>query len=297
MSILQVILISMSAGIALLSLIGFIQPHQMVNATEQGKNKVDLPEKEHKVSQPLLLTANTISLEGSQWYLVSYTAETGETVTAQTFVDNPKLQLSEGKVNGNATCNRFFGTYVLEDNELSIQPGGTTLMTCPDEFMAQEQRFLTALEQVTSYQITNAQLQLLDADENILLTFERTLSPALTSYPWELIVYNNGQGEVVSVITGTKITATFDPNGGITGFAGCNNYLAEYTMTADLLEISSAVSTRKFCGQPEGVMAQESAYLQALSTAVAYNIEDNTLKLRTASSETVAQFKAAEMSE
>jgi heat shock protein HslJ len=297
----QLFLVLMIASVefAVLNLIGFMQPHRVVNATERRVNDLDLDSSRDKQTQnqtPMFAT-NAISLEGFPWYLVSYTTETGETVTAKTFVDNPKLQLSEGKVSGNATCNRFFGTYVLEDNELSIQPGGTMLMTCPNEFMPQEQRFLTALEQVTSYQITNAQLRLLDTDENILLTFDRTLSPALTSYPWELIVYNNGQGGVVSVITGTKITATFDPNGGITGFAGCNNYLAEYTMTADSLEISSAVSTRKFCGQPEGVMAQESAYLQALSTAAAFIIKDNTLTLRTASGEMVAQFKAAEMSE
>ncbi len=234
--------------------------------------------------------------EDNLWYLTSYTNDAGDTITAQTFVQESSLRFSEGQVSGNATCNRFFGSYSLEGDALMIQPGGSTLMACPDEFMTQEQTFMGALEQVESYAIANDTLQLRNAEGNVLLTFHKAVSPALTGTPWQLMAYNNGQGGLVSTITGSNVTATFDDNGGLSGFAGCNNYTASYEVTADTIGIGSGVSTRKFCTQPEGVMAQETAYLQALEMAEVYTIEGSTLILSTTEGATVARFSAVEES-
>jgi heat shock protein HslJ len=233
-------------------------------------------------------------LEGSQWWLTSYRTTTGEMVTAQVYgVEGPSIQLSEGGVGGNATCNRFFGAYEKDGDTLTIQPGGSTMMACPPEVMAQEQAFLTALGQVVRYEITNSTLQLFNASGEVVLTFTPDTPPALTGTLWQLTAYNNGREAVTSIIAGTQITATFDASGGLTGSAGCNNYMASYTLSDGTLSIGPGVSTRKFCAQPEGLMAQETAYLQALETAATYTLTGNTLTLKTASGATVAQFRAA----
>lgn len=242
-----------------------------------------------------LLAENMTSLEGSQWWLTSYRTATGEMATAQSYgVEGPSVQFSEGGMGGNATCNRFFGSYEQDGDTLTIQPGGSTMMACPPEFMTQEQAFLTALGQVVRYEITNSTLQLFDAEGHVVLTFSQQTSPTITGTLWQLIAYNNGREAVTSIIAGTHITVTFDANGGLTGFAGCNNYMANYTLTQGTLSIGPGVSTRKFCAQPEGLMAQETAYLQALETTAAYTITGNTLTLKTASGATVAQFRAAD---
>ncbi|MGF1499212.1 MAG: META domain-containing protein [Elainellaceae cyanobacterium] len=249
------------------------------------------------VAQPQPMPADHAPLENDLWYLTSYLSDAGERTSAQSFVQQPSIRFSEGRVGGNATCNRFFGSYRLDEDDLTIQPLGLTRMACPDEFMAQEQRVVTALGQVASYAIANDELQFLNANGDILLTFTKAVPPALTGTLWQLIAYNNGQGSVVSVIAGTNITATFDGNGGLTGFAGCNNYIVSYEATADTIDMGVGVSTRKFCSQPEGVMAQESAYLQALETASTYTIEGNTLILQTSDGATVARFSAVEVVE
>lgn len=241
-------------------------------------------------------TDSVAPLEDSLWYLTSYTTNAGETITAQTFVQEPFIRFSEGQVSGNATCNRFFGSYSLEGDALAIQPGGSTLMACPDQFMTQEQAVMGVLEQVDGYAIADDTLQLRNAAGDILLTFHKAVSPALTGTAWQLMAYNNGQGGVVSTIAGSNVTATFDDNGGLSGFAGCNNYMASYEMTADTIEIGPGGSTRKFCAQPEGVMAQETGYLQALAMAEVYTIEGSTLILSTAEGATVARFSAVEES-
>ena len=233
-------------------------------------------------------------IEGTLWYLSSYTNDAGNTMAAQTFDQDASIRFSEGQVSGNATCNRFFGAYSLEGNALTIQPGGSTLMACPDQFMTQEQAVLNALGRVDGYAIANGTLQLQDAEGKVLLTFDQAVSPALTGTPWQLMAYNNGRGGVVSTLTDTTVTATFDSNGALSGFAGCNNYGASYTATATAIDIGPGRSTRKFCAQPEGVMAQETAYLQALEMAEVFTIEGNTLILSTAAGATVARFSAAE---
>ncbi|MBE9141234.1 META domain-containing protein [Nodosilinea sp. LEGE 07088] len=249
------------------------------------------PQLPHSETMP---TDHVAPLENTLWYLTSYTNDAGDTIAVQTFDQDASIRFSDGQVSGNATCNRFFGTYSLEVDALTIQPGGSTLMACPEEFMAQEQVFMGALEQVEGYGIAADTLQLYDAEGNVLLTFDRAVSPALTGTLWQLIAYNNGREAVVSTLTDSTITATFDGNGRLSGFAGCNNYGASYTVTADAINIGPGMRTRKFCAQPDGVMAQETAYLQALEMADVFTIEGSTLILSTDDGATVARFNAAE---
>ncbi len=126
-----------------------------------------------------LFRSRVLSL-GDSWYLTSYRTETGETIvanTANTLGRGPSIHFSEGEVFGNASCNRFQSTYVLEGNELTIKSGSMTLAGCPDELLAQEIRFLNLLFQVTSYAMTDDELQLLNADGATLLTFNQSPPP------------------------------------------------------------------------------------------------------------------------
>jgi len=82
---------------------------------------------------------------------------------------------------------------------------------------------------------------------------------------------------VVSLATGTEITALFGTDGQVTGSAGCNNYFAGYTATDASLTIGTAGMTQIYCEQPEGVMDQETMYLRALEMASSYQIRSGTL--------------------
>lgn len=263
------------------------------------------PRCDHKVvlqenlSRPEFVVAdNALPLEETLWHLASYANADGETVAARPFNQPPSLQFRAGQASGNATCNRFFGSYRLTGDELALDsPIGSTLMACPDEFATQERAVLTALEQVARYAIAEDELRLLDAKGNTLLTYTRVAPAPLAGTLWQLSAYNNGRGGVISLVAGSIITATFDENGGLTGFAGCNNYIAPYETTGETLDIGLGISTRKFCSQPEGVMDQESAYLQALQIAATYRIAGNELLLRTADGALVARFRTGEESD
>ena len=84
---------------------------------------------------------------------------------------NPPATLTfsqdESRVSGHAGCNRFFGGYVLTDDNLSVGQLGATKMFCEDK-MELEDNYLKALEHVKRYRIKGNSLQLLDGGTVIL---------------------------------------------------------------------------------------------------------------------------------
>jgi heat shock protein HslJ len=95
---------------------------------------------------------------------------------------------------------------------------------------------------------------------------------------------------VTSVIIGTEITADFAEDGQLSGSSGCNTYTAVYESEDETISIDPPATTRQFCAEPEGVMEQEGEYLAALQTTATYRIEGNSMNMRTADGETVANF-------
>ena len=51
-----------------------------------------------------------------------------------------------GQAGGNGSCNRFFGTLKVDGTRIQFGPIGSTKMACAGEAMAQESRYLTALQ-------------------------------------------------------------------------------------------------------------------------------------------------------
>lgn len=216
-----------------------------------------------------------VQLEGIEWVLNSYLNQEGELVEPipDTFTS---ANFKDGQVNGNASCNGYFGGYEVDGNSISIGPLASTEMFCgsPPGVMDQEMAFLSAMGSAAEYKIEADQLMLLDASGETLLVFKVEETLVLPGSLWNVLMYNNGQEAVVSVIIGTEITAYFGEDGQLTGNAGCNNYSAAYEIDGDKITIGPAITTRMACGEPEGVMEQEMAYLTALGMASAYQFEE-----------------------
>lgn len=94
------------------------------------------------------------------------------------------------------------------------------------------------------------------------------------------------------VLEGTQITAEFK-DGQVAGSAGCNNYFASYESAENTLVIGPAGLTMMFCGEPEGVMDQETQYLGALESVATYEIEDGLLKIYDGDGEEIMTYNAA----
>lgn len=229
-------------------------------------------------------------LEQAPWQLVSYRDASGEMIVA--WAERPAtFQFQAGRVTGTTGCNRFFSAYTLEGDRVTFAPGGSTLMACfPEALAQQEAAILTGLTEVASYDLADGELQLRDRAGDIVMTLMPQISASLTNTEWTLTSYNNGRGGLVTPLLDTTITAQFDDEGRLSGSASCNRYRASFTQTDAALTIEEAASTRRFCSTPDGIMQQEQAFLAVLPEVATYSIQGNQLTLQNAEGTTLAQF-------
>lgn len=68
----------------------------------------------------------------------------------------------DGKVNGNAGCNGYFGSVILDGSAMSFGNLGTTRQLCAAPASDQETRFLRALDRTRGYRVDDGVLLLLD---------------------------------------------------------------------------------------------------------------------------------------
>ena len=75
----------------------------------------------------------------------------------------------DGKVGGNAGCNRYFGSVKVEGDQIEFGPLGATRKMCPESIMNQEDAFFKAVPEVVRWRIENGLLFLYsDGDSPIL---------------------------------------------------------------------------------------------------------------------------------
>ena len=95
-------------------------------------------------------------------------------------------------------------------------------------------------------------------------------------------------------VEGTNITLRFGDTRA-EGFAGCNRYGMEYTITSEgKLSAGMLAVTAALCQGPEGVMEQERAYTDALRGLASYQWAGDRLEMRNATGDTVLTFQKRE---
>jgi heat shock protein HslJ len=87
-------------------------------------------------------------LQGAEWAVVQ--------IGGAPIVDGSKVTLefaADGRVAGHASCNRFTSAYALSGEGLTISKSAVTKMMCDAALMAQERRFLDALDGVRNFSV------------------------------------------------------------------------------------------------------------------------------------------------
>ncbi len=203
--------------------------------------------------------------------------------------------LPDGTLAIQADCNRAQAQYRLEESRLHLELGPTTLMACGDDSLGD--RFLTQLGGVSLVFVQDGQLFIdlkFDSGTMKFTPIEAGLGQALIGSRWRATGYNNGRGALVSLVEGTEISLHFGAEGQLEGSAGCNHYSAPFEFQGERVSIGPARSTRKFCAEPDGLMAQEAAFLEALPRAVTLERSDERLEMRMADGAMVATWARAE---
>ncbi len=104
------------------------------------------------------------TLAGTQWQLQALMGESIQSERPLT------LEFDQLRLSGFAGCNRFAGHYTLgTDGSLGVGATSATKMACNEQRSLIEQSFLQQLQQVHQYSLINDQLQLLDAQRQVLM--------------------------------------------------------------------------------------------------------------------------------
>ncbi len=98
-------------------------------------------------------------------------------------------------------------------------------------------------------------------------------SATLPGTEWALISLTGD-----TLIEGTQITLRFG-EASLEGSAGCNTYSSSYTESEGSLRLSDLYWTEMGCLEPEGILDQEIAYLNALNTVASYRVDAGRLEL------------------
>ena len=76
----------------------------------------------------------------------------------------------DGDIHGNGSCNRFFGSFALTGEGLTISETGASMMMCEQPLMDQERSLLNAFEAARRFEVaTTGQLRLLGKDGQSVL--------------------------------------------------------------------------------------------------------------------------------
>lgn len=108
-------------------------------------------------------------LRGAEWVVMDLAAEG--------IIDRSRLTLrfmDDNRIAGQASCNRYTGRYQLTgEGGIDVSQLATTRMACAPALMAQEARFIAALEQASKVRIgPHGELFLLAAESGLLSAFQ-----------------------------------------------------------------------------------------------------------------------------
>lgn len=183
-----------------------------------------------------------------------------------------------GGVTGSDGCNRLSGSYSADDGSLRFGPLASTKMACPGVVNTQAAAFTAALDAARTFAVVDNYLDVYGADGAHLLALMRR-DLFLPGSRWSVVSIADKNGGLADVLPGSTLDVEFGSNGRITGNAGCNTFVAEYDSEANKIETGLARATRKACASPDGVMIQESRFLDALRAAITFSIEGDRLEL------------------
>jgi heat shock protein HslJ len=95
-------------------------------------------------------------------------------------------------------------------------------------------------------------------------------------------------------LANSQITLTF-ANGTASGFAGCNSYGGPVNAPGDgTFTMTEIEMTAAECAGPEGVMAQEAAFVEMLAQITSYRLQDDQLEMANAAGEITLIFTRVE---
>lgn len=123
------------------------------------------------IADYLMAQEEAPQLMGREWFI--------EDIAGKGVVDNSPASLlfmPNGRLAGNASCNRLMASYTQDGDGLLIGDAGATMMACPEALMNQERSLLDLLSMVERYSIDDTDALVLTTSDGETITARRQQS-------------------------------------------------------------------------------------------------------------------------
>ncbi|UWZ34128.1 META domain-containing protein [Dactylosporangium roseum] len=219
--------------------------------------------------------------EGRPWGRTFLSTSVTEQGQPRPLVGSTRIELRfdpKGRLVVRAGCNHIAGGARLDGDKLVVEELSMTEMGC-DPPRHEQDRWVTAfLGGRPAWRLDGTELVLEGGGTRIVLTDREVADPdrPLAGPRWAVDTLITGE-VAGSVPAGLLAYLSFDADGTVTGFGGCNDLGGRYSVSGGGITFTDLVTTRKACpGEPSAV---ESAMTAVLRGTVTFTIEAGHLTL------------------
>jgi heat shock protein HslJ len=116
-------------------------------------------------------SAETAAIDDTAWVLLRFGAQENLQAVLEGTEIAATFNSQGSQIEGSGGCNTYFGDYQAKKTELFISNLAWTEMGClnPEGVLAQEQRYLSALQAAESYTITDGELRISCSGNRVLI--------------------------------------------------------------------------------------------------------------------------------
>lgn len=239
-----------------------------------SKTKPNVAKSDTNVSK-----TNANDLDSRRWNLIEING--GGVESSKAFVE---FVSAEKRFAGNAGCNRMFGKFETNGNEIKLSGIGTTKIFCSaEDVMKLEGDFIKALERTTRFEQKGETLDFY-AGNNLILKFSevaKTVSDGENSNTVKLEdkkwILASIAGKPLPKIETVPFLVFDKQKGSAGGNSSCNSFGGSYKTEGDKISITEIISTFIACGDER--MNIEREFLGGLQKATRFEIKAGKLNL------------------
>lgn len=193
----------------------------------------------------------------------------GKSLNTLSQLQIPSIQIDQSKksISGYTGCNTFSGQFTYEKGYFDAPNLIATLMICDEKNI--EPELMQAIDGKSKVYISNGLLTFKKEDK-IVAQFEKGIENALLSGNW-ILDKIDGRSANTLFYNSIPSISFFSADDNISGYAGCNDFSANYQVYGFTLSIGSIITTRKACNNS----SNESKFIQNLSGISTIKINDN----------------------
>lgn len=203
-----------------------------------------------------------------------------ESVMGYEFVAGTKLSVgfTQTDFSFNAGCNGFGGTYNVCDGKLCIEDMASTTLGCDAERHAQDEWFGDFFSSRPELSLDGDRLTLKSDDATFVLLDREVANPdrSLTGRVWSIDTFIRG-GSATNRMLEAPPTVSFDEDGTLHVFSGCNSGEGSFEATDTSIELGAIAFTERGC-EDENISAAE-ADVQEVLQAGTVSFEISTARL------------------